>query len=63
MAPMRRLTSKMAPLEIMHLKNKGELDLKVTGADLENALKSTAPSVAQQSLAEYAKWNQEFASV
>ena len=42
MAPMRRLTSKMAPSEIVQLKTQGALDLKVTAEDLEKALKSTS---------------------
>ena len=35
MAPMRRLTSKLSPMEIMEIKSKGQLDLKVTNGDLE----------------------------
>ena len=39
------------------------LDLKVTAQDLANALESTAASVAPQTIADYEKWNKEFASV
>jgi hypothetical protein len=34
MAPMRRLTSKLSPMEIMEIKSKGQLDLKVTNGNL-----------------------------
>jgi len=63
MAPMRRLTCQLSPMEIMELKNKGELDLQVTFEDIQQALKNTAASVAPHTLAEYTKWTAEFASV
>ncbi|EKX32538.1 hypothetical protein GUITHDRAFT_158978 [Guillardia theta CCMP2712] len=62
MAPMRRLTCRFSPQEIMQMKSRGELDLRVSMDDLTAALKSTSPSVPRSCLGDYEKWNREFAS-
>jgi len=63
MAPMRRLTSKHSPTEIMEMKKEGRLDLSVEMEDLVKAVSSTSKTVAAATLSDYQKWDKEFSSV
>ncbi|GMH36514.1 hypothetical protein BSKO_04382 [Bryopsis sp. KO-2023] len=61
--PMRRLISNKTPQEIIDLRNRGHLEVKLTMEDFEKALAKIQPSVSQKDVRNFDKWNKEFASV